>query len=452
MLPLVLSLDRTAADPPGPEELTAAARRLAGEGFELVPEWAGAEHPPTPEAQRARARAILRRRPRPWWEWDRAVECRDLDEVVRLVGGLPGLAAELLAVVGGKAEAALRERVGPCGASGPVWLFGAGLVGRQVAGLMAAQGRPAAGFLDNDAGLRGATVDGLPVLKPEDAARGEATVVICTGRHHEDILAQLARLGVRPLSLPELTVLLGLPAEPERGYAADLAHNAVRYLGLAARLADDRSRVVLAAVLRHRVTLASEPLRSVCTGDQWFVPEVFRADPEARYADGGAYDGDSAAEFVRRNAGPGRVLDLFEPDEDLCGRAEARFDGWPQVRVHRAGLGARAGTGSYTPTGGMDGAFGENGRRLVPIVSLDDALSRRATYIKLDVEGAEEAALNGARLTILASRPVLAVAVYHRAADLWRLPAWIDSLNAGYRLYLRHHTQLQYETVAYAAV
>ena len=190
----------------------------------------------------------------------------------------------------------------------------------------------------------------------------------------------------------------------------------------------------------------------MCTGDQWFVSEVFRPQPEAVFVDGGAYDGDTALEFVARNGGPGRSLELFEPDRGHCECAASRLASHGTAALHCAGLGSRHATASFASTGGMDGAFRDDGAGDSEVVALDDVLDTPPTYVKLDVEGYEEAALTGAEQTIREATPVLAVAAYHRAEDLWRIPAWIDRLDAGYRLYLRHHTELAFETVVYAAV
>ena len=72
------------------------------------------------------------------------------------------------------------------------------------------------------------------------------------------------------------------------------------------------------------------------------------------------------------------------------------------------------------------------------------------TFIKLDVEGAERKALQGARKTIKRDRPRLAVSVYHKAEDIIELPAYILSLHEDYRLYLRHYQMSPCETIVYA--
>jgi hypothetical protein len=79
-----------------------------------------------------------------------------------------------------------------------------------------------------------------------------------------------------------------------------------------------------------------------------------------------------------------------------------------------------------------------------------DRLAPGATFIKLDVEGAELEALKGAAGTMRRNRPKLAVCVYHKPGDLFEIPLFIKSLAPEYRFYLRQHQPVACETVLYA--
>ena len=46
--------------------------------------------------------------------------------------------------------------------------------------------------------------------------------------------------------------------------------------------------------------------------------------------------------------------------------------------------------------------------------------------------------------------PILTICVYHRQADLWRIPALIHAINPGYRLFLRPHLIEGWDVVCYA--
>lgn len=82
---------------------------------------------------------------------------------------------------------------------------------------------------------------------------------------------------------------------------------------------------------------------------------------------------------------------------------------------------------------------------------LDKELSQeKITFIKMDIEGAELPALIGAKDIITKQRPKLAICVYHKVDDFYRIPEYILSLNPEYKLYMRHYGATTSETVLYA--
>jgi len=86
--------------------------------------------------------------------------------------------------------------------------------------------------------------------------------------------------------------------------------------------------------------------------------------------------------------------------------------------------------------------------------SLDDYVSKnglqRADYIKMDIEGYEQAALRGASRIMREFKPKLAISTYHRDSDLWEIPALILKLNPEYKIYFGHHSPKYWESVYYA--
>ena len=81
-----------------------------------------------------------------------------------------------------------------------------------------------------------------------------------------------------------------------------------------------------------------------------------------------------------------------------------------------------------------------SGGTLIEVESVDHLLDGRpVTYLKLDVEGQESAALKGAAETIGRYHPKLLVSCYHRTEDLFALPIQVLELCPDYKLYLRHH-------------
>jgi len=74
----------------------------------------------------------------------------------------------------------------------------------------------------------------------------------------------------------------------------------------------------------------------------------------------------------------------------------------------------------------------------------------KVDFIKMDIEGAELKALQGAIKTIKKHKPTLAISIYHSFDDFTQIPKWIDNLDCGYKLYLEHYTIHEEETVLLA--
>jgi hypothetical protein len=86
---------------------------------------------------------------------------------------------------------------------------------------------------------------------------------------------------------------------------------------------------------------------------------------------------------------------------------------------------------------------------VVDVRALDDCSLNNVSFMKMDIEGAELAALRGARKTIAKWKPRIAVCVYHQPDDFWTLPEETFSVHDDYQLYLRHYTEGVVESVMF---
>lgn len=90
----------------------------------------------------------------------------------------------------------------------------------------------------------------------------------------------------------------------------------------------------------------------------------------------------------------------------------------------------------------------------VKTLSVDDFIERnkidKVDFIKMDIEGTEPLALEGAIHTIKKHRPKLAIANYHGLGDFTNIPNWILDLNLDYEIFIGHYTIHAEETVCFA--
>ena len=149
------------------------------------------------------------------------------------------------------------------------------------------------------------------------------------------------------------------------------------------------------------------------------------------------------------------MIYAFEPDENCWGRCENTFreNNINKIKFIKKGTWNKSDVLSFSGVGRGSSTIiqGKECMYTVPVISIDEALgSEKCTFIKLDVEGSELETLVGSKEHIQKFKPKLAVSVYHKPEDLWELGDYILKLNSNYKLYLRHYTTCNYETVLYA--
>lgn len=348
--------------------------------------------------------------------------------------------------------------------STPIVLFGAGGLGRRTLALLRAQGHEVAAFLDNDESLWGSSVEGIPVLSPEKgssrfASKGLALVTIWRAEGGHAFAVTREGLLSRGWSWVESFISLFW------GYASD----ALPYItiDLPTKVLESRDQIEATAMLwsderslreyvdqvRWRLTADFAAL-SPPEADQYFAEGLVHVGPNEVFADCGAFTGDTLLDVARR-VGSWLAYHAFEPDPTTFSALQEVVAALPEplrarVHLHRAATSDRRGTARFSATGLGSAKLSAGGTYEVECVSLDDVLgSSPPTFVKMDIEGAEAAALAGSRDVIAGGRPLLAVAAYHNQRDLWELPQLVDEITQEYRLFLRPHAAEGFDAVLY---
>src|SRR5262249_42572986 len=146
-------------------------------------------------------------------------------------------------------------------------------------------------------------------------------------------------------------------------------------------------------------------------------------DGPVRLVDGGAYVGDTVRAFVDGAIQLDSVV-AFEPDPvNFLGltRELSLHQGVDAIALPVA-LAESTGAVSFAAHGTAASSIATQGTAVVQCAALDDVLHGwRPTHVKLDLEGAEPAAIRGMKRLLRADRPRLAISVYHRPDHLWTL-------------------------------
>lgn len=177
---------------------------------------------------------------------------------------------------------------------------------------------------------------------------------------------------------------------------------------------------------------------------RFFIPEVAGAlhDHEI-LVDAGAHHGSVSEAFVRQTQGAFGQIVAIEPDPSSRALLEDNLQFWlpddRRVTICDCALAEDDGEAPFHEGLGYASQLSETGKMQVATRPLD-ALRLSPTFIKLHLEGAELAALKGARQTLLAHRPIVAATVYHNADGVWKTPLWLMQTLPDYRFLFRNHS------------
>ena len=212
------------------------------------------------------------------------------------------------------------------------------------------------------------------------------------------------------------------------------------------RLADGRSKEIYANVLTFRLFGEGPEIPTLAQEEKYFPRELFTPSAGEHFVDCGAFDGQTLRDLLALTGNRIGAYYALEPDPANFERLEQFAAGLPEelrAKMELSPCAAWSAEGEiplYALHGPGSFAAPYGGTRAAA-TTIDGLLGgRRATAIKMNIEGSELAALKGAEETIRRWKPKLMAAGYHKTWDFWEVPERM--LAAGYTVYLRsymHH-------------
>jgi FkbM family methyltransferase len=343
-------------------------------------------------------------------------------------------------------------------------IFGAGTMGRRALSALQSMCVQPLSFTDNNPALWGKSLDGIPILSPEDAAglfgRDAVFFIAIRNENHwyRETFNQLLYLGCAHISSSE-PIAWRFPEKFPPFLLYNLPHNLYAHaeeVARAARLwADEESTAEYSAQIQLRAFGDPSGLSAPALEESYILSGVFQLGSEDVFLDCGAYDGDTIRNLIDNQIEFDRI-EAVEADSqsfarlaDFLTTLEPKFSN--RIRLHQCAVGARRGTVRFDDTGRVDSKVSDDGRILIDMVPIDVMFAKKhVSMIKMDIEGGEYDALIGAQQVIQRDRPILAICVYHSQEDIWRVPLLIHKLCPEHRMYLKAYRGDGIQTVVYA--
>lgn len=336
-------------------------------------------------------------------------------------------------------------------------IYGAGNLGKQVLEILQENNYKINCFFDKNAVIEQKYCD-LPVYRANDSKvtaefRKNVIVILAiflTKKEKHTIRQFLLQQGYQKISI-EYSLL------PESFCANDGNNDSEELENIEkafALMADKHSQEIFTSNLYAHGTYSYDQALVSKDMEQYFDVQVPWHKGYSCFVDCGAFTGDSlekllkyhkCATYIGFEADRTNFVELSKKVDEL----ETEID---SAYLYPCAVGNKSYYAKFKGGNGSVSILSDTGEEVVQVVTLDDVLKTKATMIKMDIEGAEIAALHGAKNLIIKEKPDLAICVYHHVSDLWIIPLLLHEWVSEYKFYLRCHANNTIETVLYATL
>ena len=292
---------------------------------------------------------------------------------------------------------------------------------------------------------------GKPVFKTENIPRNALVLSVVLGKPLT-VKRKLDEAKLDSIDYFSFYKNSGLSIEPItcwNEFAEDFNINKAKYKYIYNLLADEESRMAFQAIVNFRLSgnLAYMVNFTDLQNNQYFEPFLELSEDGEIFADIGGFDGLTSLAFAKHCPNYEAIY-FFEPERNNMLLAREKLKGIRAIQFYEIALSNNKEV-IFFSTSGSTSKLDDKGDVQVHTELLDDVLSLPVSYIKMDIEGAEGKALTGSQETIQKYHPRLAVCVYHKGDDFWKIPEQVLSYRQDYKVYLRHYTEGVDETVMY---
>lgn len=333
-----------------------------------------------------------------------------------------------------------------------ICIWGIGNLGRPTVAALEEHNLKVDFYCDNDRKKWGKEYDGIRCLSIEELEKiKEQTLIIICARAYKEIYEQLSGQGYPHLDrifMNKFAIRKYLKLIDKN----TLLNNVKNVLNICE---DEQSKKIFCQIILEWVNNESGNLSDICTYDQYFCEDILHLNNSEVFVDCGAYNGDTLREFFKVKGYLFNKIILFELSrknfealEKYIGLLDAKVK--DKVELYNKGVSDRTAEIWYEELD--EGSSEKNiGNERGFLTTIDEICrDEKVSYIKMDIEGSELAALKGACQCILENKPKLAVCLYHKPQDMWEIPLMLKEILPEYKIYIRHHTDLLNETVCYA--
>ena len=318
----------------------------------------------------------------------------------------------------------------------PIILYGMGNGADKIINVLNEKGISFQGIFASDGFVRDKLFHGHKISSYASLKEkfGDMIVLLCFGSSLPDVIENILKIAnEQELYAPEVPVIGGGLFDSDF-----LNKNAENLHFVYNRLADDISRHTFENITKYKLSGKISYLLD-CQVDENEPYTSFLKLENERFLDLGAYNGDTVLGFTENCSKYDSIL-AVEPDKKTYKKLLKNTENIKNLTTVNACISDKCETVKFKMLGGRNSVLGD-GKDQIEAVTID-SLNFNPTYIKMDVEGEEVAAIKGGSQTILKGKPKMLVSAYHRTDDFITIPKAVLDIRNDYKIYMRHFKYL----------
>lgn len=317
----------------------------------------------------------------------------------------------------------------------PIAVYGMGNGAQKIMETLEAHGGKVSDIFASDEFVRGHSFFGFKVMKYAEICEKYEDFIVVLGfaTHLDSVLDKIRQISQQhPVFAPDV------PVAGNGLFTIDyVKKNEEKFDFIYSRLADDESRRVYLDIINFKISGKIKYLFNSFCDKENIYRDILKLKSNETIIDLGAYDGDTIREFTDFTSGRYKHIYALEPDAKNYKKLVKNTADMENITLFNMGAWDKRDILIFDKKAGRNSKLSSEGIP-VEVTDIDSLIDDNITMIKMDIEGAELHALEGAKKIIEKNKPKLYVCAYHRNEDLFSLPIKILQLNENYKIYFRH--------------
>lgn len=321
----------------------------------------------------------------------------------------------------------------------PIVLYGMGNGADKIINVLNSYSIPFRGVFASDGFVRDKLFHGYKISSFSDLERefGEMILLLCFGSARGEVLENIRRISDRQeLYAPDVPVI------GEGLFDADyVASHRKQLEEVYCALADEQSRKTFENTVKYKLSGKLDYLFDCEVDENEPYDSFLKLGGDEVFLDLGAYNGDTVADFCNRACSYKKII-AVEPDKRTFKKLVANTADIENIRCACFGISSFCGKGGFGMRGGRSSSV-KDADSEIEFITVDKlAFNEQPSFIKMDIEGEEVNAINGARDVIEEYRPKMLISCYHRTEDLFAVPEAVRAIRQDYKIYMRHFSSV----------